>query len=92
MGVSGTRWLSIASAIRTVLDQWLELKTHFELAKATERCYTAKVLSDMLNDDINLPVLKFLGPIIDKFDRMNREFQAENPDPSKCPDPTCYSL
>lgn len=80
MGVSGTRWLSIASAIRTVLDQWLELKTHFELAKATALCYTAEVLSDMLNDDISLLLLKFLGPIIDAFDSMNRAFQAKNLD------------
>ncbi|XP_040072824.1 uncharacterized protein LOC120844894 [Ixodes scapularis] len=83
VGLSGTRWLSIAGAIRTVLDQWVELKTHFEFARTTERCYTAKVLSDMFNDDLNLLLVKFLSPIIDEFDRMNKLFQSENPDPSK---------
>lgn len=83
VGLSGTRWLSIAGAIRTVLNQWVELKTHFEFAKTTERCYTAKVLSDMFNDDLNLLLLRFLSPIIDEFDRMNKLFQSENPDPSK---------
>ncbi|KAG0415102.1 hypothetical protein HPB47_007741 [Ixodes persulcatus] len=83
VGLSGTRWLSIAGIIRTVLVQWVELKTHFEFAKITERCYTANVLSDMFNDDPNLLLLKFLSPIIDEFDRMNKVFQTENPDPSK---------
>lgn len=41
VGLSATRWLSIAGALQLIVDQWLELKTHFEVAKSQERCYSA---------------------------------------------------
>ena len=31
-----TRWLSIQPAVQRILDQWLKLKTHFELTRLSE--------------------------------------------------------
>ena len=39
-----TRWLSIQPAVQSILEQWMELKTHFEVSRLSEKCYTAKVL------------------------------------------------
>ncbi|XP_064488440.1 uncharacterized protein LOC135400538 [Ornithodoros turicata] len=83
IGMSATRWLSIAGALRTILTQWLELKTFFNAAKAEERCYTARLLSDMYNDEVNLLFIKFVSPIVDEFERINKAFEAENPDPCR---------
>lgn len=38
-----TRWLSIESAVKRIENQWLELKTHFEIAATTESCRQAKI-------------------------------------------------
>lgn len=32
-------------------SNWLELQTHFNIAKNTEKCYNAHVLFDMFNED-----------------------------------------
>lgn len=44
---SQTRWLSIESAVSRIYNQWLELKTHFSIAKLDEKCYTAEVLQKL---------------------------------------------
>lgn len=80
VGISATRWLSIASALKIIVDQWLELKTHFDVARCQERCYSAKVLSEMYRDEQNLLLAKFVSPIVNEFDRINKIFQCENPD------------
>ncbi|KAH9363803.1 hypothetical protein HPB48_005056 [Haemaphysalis longicornis] len=81
VGVCATRWLSIAPALRSILNQWAALRSHFEAAKSQERCYAAKVLSEMFADEQNLLFVKFLSPIVDEFERMNKLFQCEAPDP-----------
>lgn len=83
VGVCATRWLSIAGALRAVLEQWLELKTHFNVVKRTEQCYLARMLSEMFNDEQNFLYVQFLSPIVNEFDRINKIFQGEDPDPSK---------
>ncbi|XP_024869117.1 uncharacterized protein LOC112452903, partial [Temnothorax curvispinosus] len=40
--VSDTRWLSIEAAVDRTLNQWLELKTHFNMTRLSEKCYTAE--------------------------------------------------
>ncbi|XP_066950649.1 uncharacterized protein [Macrobrachium rosenbergii] len=37
----------------------------------------------MYNNEINLLFMKFLLPLLEKFQTMNLKFQAQNPDPSK---------
>ncbi|EEC04835.1 hypothetical protein IscW_ISCW024214, partial [Ixodes scapularis] len=59
-----TRWLSIERAVSRTVEQWLELKTHFEIARSSERCYNAEMLHAMYVDDINLAYLLFLKPLL----------------------------
>lgn len=47
------RWLSTAGAMRSIMRQQHELKVHFDIAKQSERCYTACTLSNMHDDDHN---------------------------------------
>lgn len=67
VGVCATRSLSIARALRAVLEQWLELRTHFNV-KGTEHCYLARMQSGMLNDEPNVWYMPFLSPIVSEFD------------------------
>jgi len=39
-----TRWLSIEPAVKRILDQWTELKAHFEISRVNDNCYTAELL------------------------------------------------
>ncbi|KAH7972736.1 hypothetical protein HPB52_016353 [Rhipicephalus sanguineus] len=53
-----TRWLSLEIAVSRIVDQWTELKAHFEIARRTEKCYAAEVL---LEDHLNpKPYLGYL--------------------------------
>lgn len=82
--ISATRWLSIESAVSKIYSQWLELKkTHFCIAKDTEKCYTAQILYEMYNDEINYAYLCFLKPVLIDVQRMNKAFEANNVDSSK---------
>lgn len=66
-----TCWLSIESAVSRIYDQWLELKTHFNIVKLSDKCYTAELLYQMYNDDINFAYLSFLKPILGEVQRVN---------------------
>lgn len=81
--LSGTRWLAREAAIDMILEQWLELKTHFKRAAQTERCFTANTLSMMYEDDVNYFFLTFLLPITKEFTRMSLLFQQTSVDPAK---------
>lgn len=80
ISIANTRWLSVAAAVNRIIDQWSELRLHFGLVQNTERCYTARLLHEMFEDDL---YLLFAQPIIMEFDKVNRLFQSENPDPVK---------
>jgi hypothetical protein len=54
-----TRWLSIETAVNRILDQWLELKTHFNVTRLEERCYNAELLHSMFCDNTNYLYLLF---------------------------------
>lgn len=83
VGVSTTQWPGIAPALRAVLSQQLELKMHFDAARTAERCYLAKMLSEMYNDEQNFLYVQFLSPIVIKLLKINKLFQSESPDQSK---------
>lgn len=78
-----TRWLSIESAVARIHTQWLELKTHFNLAKLNERCYTAEMLHAMYSDDVNYVFISFLYPILTNVNRVNKLFESKDADHSK---------
>ncbi|KAH9363435.1 hypothetical protein HPB48_006029 [Haemaphysalis longicornis] len=62
--LSGTRWLSISSCCKRILEQWDELKLHFTLCKDKYRCYDAEILSEMYKDPVNKLYLVFLNPVL----------------------------
>lgn len=79
-----TRWLSIESAVSRIHTQWLELKTHFQIAKlSNEKCYTAELLHQMYCDDFNYAYICFLKPILIDVNKVNKAFESNNADPTK---------
>ena len=61
---SDTCWLSIAPCVQHVLDQYEELKLHFQLVKDEECNYTAELLYQMYCTPENKLYLLFLKPIL----------------------------
>lgn len=55
-----TRWLSIETAVSRILQQWIELKTIFQIARQKEKCYNAEILFNMYSDNNNLAYLVLL--------------------------------
>ncbi|XP_061728457.1 uncharacterized protein LOC133533482 [Cydia pomonella] len=78
-----TRWLSVESAVARIYTQWLELKTHFNMAKLNERCYTAELLHAMYSDDVNYAYISFIYPILTNVNRVNKLFESKDADHSK---------
>ncbi|XP_053951233.1 uncharacterized protein LOC128858736 [Anastrepha ludens] len=81
--VCDTRWLSIESAVSRIVDQWTELKLHFELAATTEKCHKAHILNGLYKDDTNYLYLVFLKPILKEMQSLNKNFQARNGNPTQ---------
>ncbi|CAG5090636.1 Similar to ZNF862: Zinc finger protein 862 (Homo sapiens) [Cotesia congregata] len=75
-----TRWLSIHSAADRILNQWVELKTHFDINRHE---YVAEMLFNMYSDEINLALFLFLCPFLNELQRVNKAFEAQNADPCK---------
>jgi Domain of unknown function (DUF4371)/hAT family C-terminal dimerisation region len=81
--LSDTRWLSIAPCVKRVLDQFDELKLHFQLAKDEERNYTAELLYNMYTAVENKLYLVFLQPILQELNRVNKLFELDRASPVK---------
>jgi hypothetical protein len=75
--VCATGWLSIESGVNRIHNQWLELKIHFGIVRDKEKCYTAQVLFEMYNDDVNYAYISFLKPILSDIQRVNKAFEAK---------------
>ncbi|EFA13101.1 hypothetical protein TcasGA2_TC012970 [Tribolium castaneum] len=78
-----TRWLSIELAVTRICDQWLELKTHFQIVREKEKCYTAEMLYSMYSDDLNYAYLCFLRPVLSEVQKVNKAFKVKEPDSTK---------
>lgn len=78
-----TRWFLIEFAISSILDQYLELKTHFEVVRISEKCYNAEILYNIYKDETNLLYLLFLKPILHNVQQVNKAFKANNVVPLK---------
>lgn len=79
-----TRWLSIEPAISRIYAQWVELKSHFQIAKlSNEKCYTADLLHQMYSDEFNFAYICFLKPILADVNKVNKTFESNNADPTK---------
>lgn len=77
--LSNTRWLVRANVVKTILNQWLELKTHFNNI-CNEKCYMARMLAEMYNDNQNYLYYTFLLPVLTSVNRVNLLFQSDNTD------------
>jgi len=78
-----TRWLSIETAVSRIINQWVELKTLFSIARNKEKCYNAEILYQMYYDNNNYAYLIFLHPILLEIQLVNKSFESNNADPSK---------
>lgn len=78
--LSDTRWLVQYFVVNNLLEHWLELQTHFHAVIAKEKCYTARLLDQMLSDNVNFLYLTFLRPILYEVNRLNKIFQTDSID------------
>jgi len=78
-----TRWLSIEPAVKRILDQWTELKAHFEISRVDDNCYTAELLHFMYRNKKNFIYLNFLYPISNMVQKTNKNFESKVADPTK---------
>ena len=81
--VSQTRWMSIEGAISRIMQQWIELKAHFEVTKFSEKCYTTDMLHSVYSDQRNYLYLLFLKSVLGEVQRVNKAFEGEVNDPTK---------
>lgn len=78
-----TRWISIEPAVNRILEQWVELKLLFEVARRDNHCYMAETLYSMYNDPVNHLYLLYLKPILEEVQTVNKLFESNNIDPTK---------
>lgn len=77
-----TRWLAWSRAINTILNQWLELKTHFSnhvlsLTPSEKRAIGRKLHECYQNESFHLFLL-FLKPVTEELNQLNLMFQADD--------------
>ncbi|XP_037805541.1 uncharacterized protein LOC119599716 [Lucilia sericata] len=77
-----TRWLSIEVAVKRIVDQWFELKAHFNEVSSKHQCHKAKHLSELYTD-YNLAYLLFLKPVLAEVQKVNKSFESNSADPTK---------
>ena len=78
-----TRWHYVEPAVGRIISQWIELNTHFDVTRISERCYTAEIWADMYKDKKNLAILLFLHPVLVEVQRVNKLFKARTVDKLK---------
>lgn len=75
--------------VNTIVEHWLELKTHFACIVKKEKCYTARVLNDMFNDDSNYLYLIIIQIILQECNHLSLIFQNNFIDIGKSYDDIC---
>jgi hypothetical protein len=64
-----------------LLQQWDELKLHFELAR--KNWYSAEMIYNMLNDHTNYCYFIYLKSVLHDVQKVMKSFEGENVDPTK---------
>lgn len=72
---SATSSLARANVIKIVLEQWVKLQAYFKIVIEEEKSYIARVINDMLHDNIIFIYLTIVFNIL-----MNGLFQMDNGD------------
>ncbi|KAG7169875.1 hypothetical protein Hamer_G021879 [Homarus americanus] len=75
--------MSIEAASVRILQQWDELKLHFDLCRKEEHCYTAEQLYSMFSDKKNHIFLIFFKSVFGDVQHVNKKFEAAVHDPTK---------
>jgi len=78
--------------VNTILEHWLELKTLFNIVVKKEKCYTARTLNEMLQDNNNYLYLIIIRPILHVLNCLNLTFQKNFVDLSRSYDDICSLL
>jgi len=77
-----TRWLAWSKAINVLVDQWLELKTHFNIhvhsLNPSDKCTIGRKLRELYNDEANYLYLIFIRPIANELNKVNLKFQLNS--------------
>lgn len=76
--LSQTRWLCRFNVINVLIEHFDELKTHFNLVVNKEKCYSARLINEMLHDNTNYSYLLIVRPIMHELNKLNCLFQANN--------------
>ena len=86
-----TRWLSFQTAVERIVNQWLELKTHFQMTRGSEKCNTAEILLECtrmrkfwLFFFLFFSFLFFWQPILNEIQRTSKIFDSKHADQVKC--------
>ena len=74
------RWLGVADSINRIMQQWDALKLHFSVTAGAEHCYSARPLSKMYSDRVNMLYMHFLHPILGERKTVKKIFQLETGD------------
>ena len=74
-----TRWLSLHSAVKRLLDQLPALKLFFIHAASEDRLLAAETILQKLNDPAAKLYLEFLDFVLPFFNDLNKEMQSEDP-------------
>lgn len=75
-----TRWLARYNAVNTILEHYEELKTHFKYVVQKEKCYTSRLINEMLEDKSNHLYFLIIRPVLYEVNSLNLNFQANNVD------------
>lgn len=70
-------------AVKRILQQWIELKLHFNMAAKEEKCFKAQTLHSLFSDEVNHLYLLFLHPVLTEMQNINKIFQSKNANSSK---------
>ena len=74
-----TRWLSLHSAVKRLLEQLPELQLFFTQATVEDRVIVAETILQKLNNPLSKLYLEYLDIVLPNFNDLNREMQRENP-------------
>lgn len=76
---SQTRWLSLLSVIKRVLEQYYALKLYFQSQYLVDMVQGSEIIFNRLSEPINKCYLLFLEFVLPNLVDLNLEFQSESP-------------
>lgn len=75
---SQTRWLSLASVVERLLEQWDTLKLFFTDKQLSDKLLSTETIYKQLTDPFTKRYFYFLQWTLPKFTTLNQYFQTDN--------------